>query len=397
MQQADAVTRTTQETEPTAVRIRAQRTVTYFFQTGAWPDSSSTETGLKIPYEVAFNGTVQRRVEGWPKRIVGRTRFSIRAPEGTEVSLYLNTDSLPGGRQFPVYSVTPQHNDIYVKVTERRGIQAARPVVTLDRSAVDKTTGAMTDYYSALLHGDTWASISRKYTEQEAADLIPADCDSGIRSAIMSVYRVLTQPTVIVNCATPQDRTITITFSDADNARSNIRNFDNLSDGLTRIHPIGLFALMDAARLAGVETLNITSCWRPLLGSIAHRAGIGLDVNRIGDATDSIRLNRGELIGSGPDLPWVSERERQLFRASRQSAEARRRWIAEMEANRPALFAAFRQQLQDSPHVQQLFDPWYIDSNTHDAAAPTPNDMAPGNANTHKDHLHITVNAPGIL
>lgn len=397
MQQVNAVTQTTEGTQPTDAPVRAMRTVTYFFETGTWPDPSSTEIGLKIPYEVAFNGAVQQRVRGWPKRIVGRTRFSIKVPEGTEVSLYLNTDSLEGARQCPVYAVTPRRNDVYVKITERRGIHTAQPVATLDRSATDPQSGVMTDYYKALLHGEIWARISRKYTERDADQLLPAECDEGVRSAILSVYRVLAQATLSVACNNPRNHRITITFSDADNARTNIRNFDNLRDGLTRIHPVGLFALIEAARVARVENLNITSCWRPLLGSIAHRAGIGLDVNRIGDTADSIRVNRGELIGKGPDLPWVSERERQLYQERTRSADARRRWIAEMEANRPALFMTFRQQLQDSPHIQQLFDPWYVDSNTRDPAAPTPNEMTAGTPKTHKDHLHITVNAPGVL
>lgn len=397
MTHPNAATQTTPGVTPTDVPVNPVRTVTYYFDTGRWPNPSSTERGVKIPYQVAFNGAIQNRVRGWPQRIVGRTRFSVRVPAGTAVSLYLNTDSLEGNRRHPVYAVTPNANDVYVTITERRGLFNTQATVTFDRTEIDPQTQRLTDYFSAPLHGNIWAIISKIYSETDADALLPANCDAGVREGIFSAYRVLAQPTLTVACTEPANHQITVTFADADNARANVSNFDNLRDGIPRIHPVGLFALIDAARVARIRNMNITSCWRPLLGSIAHRAGIGLDVNIIGDDDEQIRLNRGELVGAGQDLPWVTPRERQLFDGRTASPQAREAWIAEMEANKPALFEEFRSALQNSAHIQQLLDPWYLDSNTRDNVEPKPNDMAQGNPRTHKDHLHITVNAPGVL
>ena len=59
---------------------------------------------------------------------------------------------------------------------------------------------------------------------------------------------------------------------------NNIPGFDLLGGGLTRVHPGGYAALINAALANGVSSIKMNSCWRPMVGSIAHRAGLGLDV-----------------------------------------------------------------------------------------------------------------------
>jgi hypothetical protein len=53
--------------------------------------------------------------------------------------------------------------------------------------------------------------------------------------------------------------------------------------------------LLAEARAAGVTELRITSGWRPMLGSIAHRAGLGLDIDYAESATEHVALNRAAL------------------------------------------------------------------------------------------------------
>lgn len=398
MTYANANTRTTAEVAPTDVPVPATRTVTYLFNTGTWAGATASETGLKIPYQVAFNGEVRTRARGWPNRIIGRRPFQLQVHAGTAVSLFLNTDSLEGNRLHPVYAVTAGDNDVHVTITETRGTAPTSTATpSFQRSGIDPRTNRQTDFYTAPLHGNIWALVSKVYTEEQARAQMPSTADAGVHEAVASIYRGLTQAGLTVACISPRDHRIAVTFNDSENPRQNVSHYDLLRDGLTRVHPLGFYALLEAGRVAGVTQINITSCWRPSLGSIAHRAGIGLDVNIIADAGTTIRLNRSELVGGGPDLPWVSATEPQLHRRRGDNPQARAAWIAEMEAQKPALFQSFRDSLQTSPHTQQLYDPWYMDNNTGDNTAPVPNDQTAGNPKPHNNHIHLTVNAPGVL
>lgn len=57
----------------------------------------------------------------------------------------------------------------------------------------------------------------------------------------------------------------------------------------------------------------ITSCWRPCYGSIAHRAGLGLDVCYIATPTQKVKINRIGLLFKGhSNNPYVSDAEKKL-------------------------------------------------------------------------------------
>ncbi|TWI07296.1 hypothetical protein [Aerolutibacter ruishenii] len=398
MSQVIAATQTTPGLEPTKVPVTPLRTVTYLFNTGTWVPAnvgSSSEKYLKIPYEVAFDGVVQPKSRGWPQRIVGRTPFRVQVPAGTQVSLFLNTDALPGARHKPVYAVRTGQRDVVVTVSETRGTALATPdSPVFSHTAVDPRSGTQTDYYKAPLHGNIWARISKVYTADDALALVPASADAGVREAVLSIYRVLGSTTLVVRCAAPEGHQLAVVFADSENPRQNISNYTLLRDGLTRVHPLGFFALIDAARIAGATQLSVTSCWRPSLGSIAHRAGLGLDVNIIGDAQEDVRFNRAELIGQGPDVPWVTPAEVQSYRDRRANRAA---WVEELEGSKPRLVADFQRLLRASPHIKQVFDPWYMDANTKDDVAPACNEQVSVNEKLHNNHLHITLDVPGVL
>jgi hypothetical protein len=280
--------------------------------------------------------------------------------------LYLNTDSLEGARQHRVYEVRAEERDVYVTVTESRGSRpTTTATATLSRTGPHPATGRQTDYYTAPLHGNIWARLSRVYTAVDAEALLPATGDAGVRTAIVSIYRVLASTTLNVACTSPHNHRISVSFVDSDNPRQNVSDYDFLRDGLTRVHPLGYHSLIEAARIAGATRLNITSCWRPSLGSIAHRAGVGLDVNIVADADDNFRINSTTFTRGA--------------------------------ANLPELFRVFRETLQASQHVKQLFDPWYMDVNTRDNAPPAANTGSDDNQRLHSNHLHITLNVEGIL
>jgi flagellar biosynthesis GTPase FlhF len=238
-----------------------------------------------------------------------------------------------------------------------------------------------------------------------------------------------------------------------DNALKNIQHFDLFVDGLPRVHPLGYLALIESAFDAGIETMALTSTWRPMTGSVAHRAGLGLDVNYL----DTTRLNREELRGKKPAKDAddnVSEEEKKLFKekeeaeteakkakadleklqaeqaalqkqkkanpnkvdptreialereiqeasakgdaAKKKKTAADDAWDEERNKNEPGKVRGYRASLSQCKHVKQLYDPWFMDDNTQDKVPAKPNEQKTANEKLHAHHLHITVYEPKI-
>ncbi len=187
-----------------------------------------------------------------------------------------------------------------------------------------------------------------------------------------------------------------------------------------------------------------------MLGSIAHRAGLGLDVNYVGD----VRMNRQELrtqaasgVGNRNDNDNVTDAEVSAFKKYEQSivdekrtqneaaaasaavtkarnsgqglleaqqkakdAEdavkaaqekervALRSWNAERDSGEPSAVKNFRISLLKCSCVGQLFDPWYIYTNAQGTGTPNLQKGAPTSLERlHAHHLHVTVHEPKIL
>lgn len=416
------------------VKVTAKRKVTYVF------DTSATSSTLKIPYCVAVNGDVVLHKDK-PGRIVHNQSFSVTVDAGSEVSLYLNSDAHPSRRTQAVYKVTPNERDIYVTVTEKTGKSA-----DADTPVFKKTEGQV-DKYTAPLTGDIWMKVSYKYTKADAEALIPASADAGVRTAVLDIYNELKGNTLSIACAAPAGRVVTVKFNDSDNPKSNINNYELKRDGLTRVHPLGFFALFDAAREAACSQMTMSSCWRPLLGSIAHRAGLGLDVSYLEDSASKVTVNRQELVKKGAaDYAWVTDEEKRLYgvyqaakptatkaaadlkaaeaavakakndpvaltaatkardaartrkaEADKALADAKSAWNTERDAHEPSVIKSFRTQLAASAHIKQLFDPWMMDENTRDAKSAAANEQKSSNETLHAHHLHITVAESELL
>jgi hypothetical protein len=441
-QPANASAQSTQNaTAVQTVPVAAKRKVTYLFKF----TSSST---LSLPYAMAVNGTVTDPASGKPRRLSHNTAKTFTVDANATVSLYLNSDAQASFRQEAVFAITPTERDVHITITEKTGKHTtqATPVFKETKKGSD---GKQVDYYTADLTGDIWMKVSHKYTEAEAQARIPAGTDSAIQDAVLNIYRGLSSAQVTANLAatpTKAAQSITMSFDSSSNASSNISTFSLLSDGLPRTHPKGLVALFQAAQQAGVSKLTLSSAWRPMLGSIAHRSGLGLDVNYMEADGKRIRVNREELRKNAPDLDWVSAQEKTLFttyeqaqkaataaateqraaaaalkRAQKQPdqvvdaqkakdaadqkkadadkamVDAERAWNEERDRNEPAGIRSFREALQGNSLVAQLFDPWYMDSNTRDQVAATTNKQASDNEKLHAHHLHLTVSEPELL
>lgn len=436
---------------PTAVPVTTKRKVTYIL------DTSVSSSSLKMPYAVAINGKVHADFKAKPAQISGsKGKVSVTVNAGETVSLYLNSDANPDFRSQPVYAVTPSERDVIVKITEKKGKHADSDAPTLKTKA---TEAGKPDEYTAPLTGDIWLKISHKYTVAEAEKLIAAQTAPEIKAAVLKYYdgsvtKAKPENKVTLPAKAGQaSKTCQIVVGPGadENPLANIQSFDLFRDGLPRVHPIGYLALIDAAFDAGIEKITLTSTWRPMVGSIAHRAGLGLDVNHL----DQTRLNREELRkAKAVDTDNVSEEEKKRFKEKeaaeaeakkaktelgklqneqkalltlkktnpnkaspiremeleKEIAEAKVRtdaankkekaasedWNDERDKNEPAKVKGYRASLSRCKHVKQLFDPWYMDENTQDNSPAKPNVQKTDNETLHAHHLHITVYEPKI-
>ena len=437
----------------TSVPVTPKRTVTYVVK-------ATSSSNLSIPYAVAVDGAAQAAFSSKPKRVSGASgKVTVFVDQGQKVSLFLNSDAHPSYRKNPVYEVTAGERDILVTVTEKKGKHTDADTPTRQTAKDVKAEAAKTaDEYTAPLTGDIWMKVSHKYTASEVEALIPAGTSAEATASIKKIYDGLSAAMLTVTLAATKDtagKTLSLTFQDSNNPKDNVSNYTLLGDGLPRVHPGGYAALIQAALDNDISSMIITSCWRPLLGSIAHRAGLGLDVNYVGKT----RMNRQELRnafegkkpskkGDGDDNDNVTNAEVAAFgeyedaiAANRKAqsdlaaaqkaleaanktkdagkiaaalearksaaaaataaveAEARTReaWGDERDANEPTSVRTFRASLLRCSCVKQLFDPWFMATNALDNQAPEPNVQITQNETLHAHHLHITVHEPKIL
>lgn len=422
------------------------RTVTYEFDTTA-----SGKPSLQILYAVVIDGRVRAQEASRPGVIHQAPRKVLVAglKKGAKVGLHLNTDACVGWRQAEVCQVTVGDLDVVVKVKEKTGQGASTT------RAVDPVSGK--EVYQVPLDGALWLRVSHEYTPDEARALLAQEKNEAVKAAVQRIYDGLASPEVAVTTEAPK-RTLKVSLNASSNATNNIAGFDLPTHGAKRVHPLAYAAVFRAGLAAGVATMELFSGWRPLMGSIHHRAGIGLDVSMLGDLV----LNRGKLVGdtsqTAQQADTVAEGEQDLlarYREARRAvgeaakalaaankalrdAEQRARKAPKGDADARAavdaakapyeqaqqahqqaalalakvdgewratmakkdgygVAAAFRSALAADPAVVLIYDPWFMDNDTHDAQCATPNTMESGtDGHTHRNHFHVTVRDPRI-
>ncbi len=431
----------------TTVLVGPKCRATYEFNTKA------TSAGLTIPYVVAVNGQVLSEFAAKPGALGKSRKIVIVADPGSRIALFLNSDVHPAHRKNPVYALQLGSNDVHVKVTERKGRIGHEWPTVGQRYCRTGPKGEVIDVYEASLTGDIWMAISHVYTAAEADALLPVDTSAAVRAAVCSIYAGLRRPELIVHFPASDSApglTLKVEFREEmqDNVRANTTWCPWLTGILPRTHPCAYAALLTEAHAAGVTAVRVTSVWRPSFGSIAHRAGLGLDITYIEGGAKKAFFNRAFLVNLlAPKNGNVSEREKALWRdyqnakadlaarekerdaAERQfkrnrdparvaqlrgelviaqdrvdvlsgrAATARKDWDDERNRNEPTLIRGLRDRLSQNRSVKQLFDPWYMDANTTDSIPPVPNEQRVSNQNerVHNNHLHITVREPKIL
>lgn len=393
----------------------------------------NTKGRLVLPYAVAINGRIHSQYANNPKKLdlegVKNVTGSItvNARLGETVTLYLGSDASADWRQQPLYAVTLNDKSAVVHITEKEGLQT-----DTDKPKARPSNNSKADEYDAALTGNIWMRFSHRYSVGEVDSRLPAGTSAEVAAAVKSIYEGLRTGLLTVQRkgadGAAQQISLHFPVDKSDNCHSNIRGFDMLSDGLTRVHPGGYAALINAALDNGVGSVKMSSCWRPMLGSIAHRLGLGLDVNFL----EAVQLNRQELIAGQPKTAAadanVSEDEKLFYKAwlqARKERETAREeryrldkvgnddekkaaadrlrkaqdnevaanaaWDEERNKHEPPKVKAFRKSLYTCPCVRQLYDPWYMDHNTRDKVPAQPNTQQTSNETLHAHHLHITV------
>ena len=311
------------KTEAKEVKVAVPRKVTYSF---TFPTGNVV---LRYAFQIseggAFDGTKKSSPAAGAKLLAlakGRTQTFSIAP-GERVRLYLNSDALAGFRSQPVFEVTPDGRDVEVRITEKTGKDAPADPSLSGPTTEKDAKGREFDVYTGELSGALWMQISHRFTADEAAAYIPSGTEDPIRKAVLSAYSVPKENAVIaewppdeegsdpmmtpVDASTGQSsdssngmchraRRVRMVFATGvdKNAKENIADFDFLRDGLSRTHPNALIAVFNAAYWSGVTEMTLTSAWRPLLGSVAHRTGLGLDLGSIRDDSNVVALNRAQ-------------------------------------------------------------------------------------------------------
>jgi hypothetical protein len=80
--------------------------------------------------------------------------------------------------------------------------------------------------------------------------------------------------------------------------------------------------------------------------------------------------------------------------ANTERGTAKTTWNTELDTNEPATMRSFRNALSSHALVSQVFDPWYMDSNTRDPVKATANEQCTSNETLHAHHLHVTIYDP---
>lgn len=434
MNKIEKTSSTTKEnkTSPTDVILTETVSVTYIFRI------VSTKS-LTLPYAVEMDGKVRDDFKSKPALLkTSSGKIDIRNLKPNQsIRLFLNSDADPRNRNKPVYQITTSTKNIVVEINEKLGKHSGDEKLIKDNKKSSETV----DVYTALLTGDIWMKISHKYSISDVNGILANEPDKTIKQTVSKIYSGLDEPNLLI-CHSAGE--INIIFQDSDNCVKNISDeYNLLKQGLTRVHPADYAALFIAAREAKVQRLVLTSTWRPLLGSIAHRAGLGLDVSYI----DSELLNRQELRKkSAVDTNAVSEREKILFadleklKSNKESLgkslekankdallekedssalmnsrtntrkikeeydhneiqlkKAEIEWLTERDKNESSIVRRFREALASNKYVGQLFDPWFMDVSTQDSSPAIPNLQKNENEKLHAHHLHITAHEPKIL
>jgi len=397
---------------------------------------------LRLPYAFYWNGVKQPENKVLkPKQATAILTIQALVKEGDKIGLYLGSDASPEFRQELLYPLTVGNKDIKAIIKTKKNPQDDVAELT-PVTPKDADKNSTESRYEGWLTGDIWMRFSHRYSAKEAtAHLLNAgEKDTGIAKAIADLYggSVNTKTGYSVQFDNKNNCQIIFqTGSDA-NCRANIKKgYDFAREGLPRVHPRTWIAFLQAARDCSISSMEITSGWRPMLGSATHRIGLGLDIKSVKNSDGSTAIfdkNNSDLWQNNDEklahAKWV-ESEQNLteakialndaikevkqakgeegIRDARQreiqakgeitDAENRRTKAKELfqKKHKGSATGNFEQALMKTSLIKQIFDPLLMDSDTQDQLEAGVNINKSDNEQKHQDHLHVTATDTYLL
>lgn len=397
---------------------------------------------LRLPYAFYWNGVKQPENKVLkPKQATAILTIQALVKEGDKIGLYLGSDASPEFRQELLYPLTVGNKDIKAIIKTKKNPQDDVAELT-PVTPKDADKNSTESRYEGWLTGDIWMRFSHRYSAKEAtAHLLNAgEEDTGIAKAIADLYggSVNTKTGYSVQFDNKNNCQIIFqTGSDA-NCRANIKKgYDFAREGLPRVHPRTWIAFLQAARECSISSMEITSGWRPMLGSATHRIGLGLDIKSVkkSDGSTAVFDKTNKSLWQSEEekaahTEWVKSEQKlaeakiALANASKEVKQAKGEIgirnakereaqsknaykEAEAKANdtkdifqkkhKNSTTSNFEQTLTKNPLIKQIFDPLLMDIDTHDQQEADANLNLSGNDKNHQNHLHITANDTYLL
>jgi hypothetical protein len=232
---------------------------------------------------------------------------------GTTVGICIGVDAKAKFRKYPLWQVTAKANDIVVDVFETFGkaLGLQEKVGTpVTRNEGTEKAPKNVDYHGARLTGDTWMRSTHKFTSGDV-DAIPKErATDAMKQALKRIYAadfdaVGKEGNFAIDVPRKLDDKDTASVQllwragENSNCKDNIASLNLKQDVPSRIHPEAYAAVAKAAHDADVDRVEFSSSWRPILGSMPHRLGMGLDLVYLKSGKDGAKLNRVGLLPDG--------------------------------------------------------------------------------------------------
>jgi hypothetical protein len=279
-----------------------------------YPYNSPNGATARFPAKVALPGNASlhdgsRWVHSLPP---------INIPDHVaRVALHIASDAYREHRRFQLFPWTvpdAAHSKVHIYEV-RSDLQDAfvsrnPPLANLPENTFAAKQGTDNEYYG-YLNGDLWLQISPEYNDAAITLLCPSETltrtalqgqvvgQQNSEQAVVDWMTVL-QP-IYATGANSRSMAplnvriaeLNITMSFAERALANAINTSNrttVQQALRRTSPRTFAALLKAAWRLHIDTVAVSSSWRPMLGSSLHKMGIGLDVVRFDDGEENLHF-----------------------------------------------------------------------------------------------------------
>jgi hypothetical protein len=227
---------------------------------------------------------------------------------GATVGICIGVDAKAKFRKYPLWQVKADQHDIVVDVFETygkaHGLQDKVGKV-VNRTEEKHGKPHELDCFAARLTGDTWMRSTPKLGDPEV-DALPDDqATAAMKAALKRIYKAefiavganfaIDVPRQSNEQDSAKVRLLWLAHENA-NCVDNIVSLNLKQDVPSRIHPQAYAAAAKAAHEAGVDEIQFSSSWRPMLGSMPHRLSMGLDLVYLKAGKEVGHLNRSGLL-----------------------------------------------------------------------------------------------------